>query len=46
MRRSESLHCENWRCDFERFESLATENGAVNDNSAREAITVLNGEKC
>ena len=44
MRRSESLHCENWRCDFERFKSLATENGRVDDNSAREAITVLNGE--
>jgi hypothetical protein len=44
IRRSESLNCENWSCDFERFKSLATENGMVNDNSAREAITVLNGE--
>jgi hypothetical protein len=44
MRRSESLHCENWSCDFERFKSLAMENGRVDENSAREAITVLTGE--
>jgi hypothetical protein len=44
MRRSKSLHCENWICDFERFKSLATENGRVDYNSAREAITILNGE--
>jgi len=44
IRRSELLHCENWSCDFERFKSLATENGRVVENSAREARTVLNGE--
>jgi hypothetical protein len=44
IRRSKSLHCKNWKCGFERFKSLATENGKVNDNSAREAITILNGE--
>ena len=44
MRRSKSLHCENWSCEFERFKSLAMENGRVDENSAREAITVLNGE--
>jgi len=44
MRRSKSLHCENWNCEFERFKSLAMENGRIDDNSAREAITVLNGE--
>jgi hypothetical protein len=44
MRRSKSLNCENWSCDFERFKSLAMENGRVDENSARESITVLNGE--
>jgi hypothetical protein len=44
MRRSKSLDCGNWSCDFERFKSLARENGRVNENSAREAITVLHGE--
>lgn len=44
IRRSNSLHCENWSCDFERFKSLAMENGRVDENSAGEAITVLNGE--
>ncbi len=44
MRRSKSLHCENWSCEFERFKSLAMENGRVDENSVREAITVLNGE--
>ena len=34
MRRSESLHCENWRCEFERFKSLAMENGIVDENCA------------
>jgi hypothetical protein len=38
MRRSKSLHCENWSCEFERFKSLAMENGRVDENSAREAI--------
>ena len=44
MRRSESVHCENWRCDFERFKSLATENGQLTTTTAREAITILQGE--
>jgi len=34
MRRSESLHCENWSCEFERFKSLAMENGRVDENCA------------
>lgn len=44
MRRSKSVGCENWSCEFERFKSLAMENGRVDENSAREAITVLHGE--
>ena len=44
MRRSKSLDCDNWSCEFERFKSLAMENGRVDENSAREAITVLHGE--
>jgi hypothetical protein len=44
MRRSKSLDCENWSCEFERFKYLAMENGRVDENSAREAITVLHGE--
>ena len=39
MRRSKSLNCENWSCEFEKFKSLAMENGRVDENSA-----VLNGE--
>jgi hypothetical protein len=44
MRRLKSLDCENWSCEFEKFKSLAMENGKVDENSAREAITVLHGE--
>jgi len=44
MRRAKSLNCENWSCEFKRFQSLAMEQGRVDENSAREAITVLNGE--
>lgn len=44
MWRSESLNYENYSCDLERFKCLATENGRVDDNTAREAITMLNEE--
>lgn len=44
VRRARSMDCSNWNCDFKRFQSLATENGQVTETSAREAITVLNGE--
>ena len=44
IRRFKSLDCKNWSCNFKRFQSLASENGRVDKNSAREAITVLNGE--
>ena len=47
MRRSKSFDCENWSCEFERFKSLAMENGKVGEwESGRvgEAITVLYGE--
>ena len=44
MRRAKSLDCENWSCEFKRFESLAMENCKVDENSVREAITVLHGE--
>jgi hypothetical protein len=39
-----SLDCENWSCEFEKFKSLAMENGKWMKTSAREAITVLHGE--
>ena len=36
--------CENFECSFERFKSLATECGKIEESSAREAITILQGE--
>ena len=45
MRRAKALGCDNWwHCEFERFASLARENGIASRNSAREAISILNGE--
>jgi hypothetical protein len=44
IQRSKSFDCENCGCEFERFKSLAMENGRMDENSAREAITVLHGE--
>jgi hypothetical protein len=42
--RSKSFDCRIVSCEFERFKYLAMENGRVDENSAREAITVLHGE--
>jgi hypothetical protein len=46
LRRAEQLECEYFEsvCSFERFKSLATECGNVNQQTAREAITILQGE--
>ncbi len=43
-RRASEIGCENFECSFERFKALATENGEMNDQSAREAISALQGE--
>ena len=43
-RRASEIGCTDFECSFERFKALAIENGQKNDNTAREAITVLNGE--
>ena len=44
LRRAAALGCENFECSFERFKRLATEVGKIDENSAREAISALNGE--
>jgi hypothetical protein len=43
-RRASEIGCTDFECSLERFKALAMENGRVDDNSAREAISVLNGE--
>lgn len=43
-RRASELGCTDFECSFERFKGLATENNKVTATSAREAITVLQGE--
>lgn len=43
-RRASEMDCNDFECTFERFRALATENGVTTDTSAREAITVLQGE--
>ena len=45
LRRAKEIKCEDWwSCTFERFKSLAIENGQISSNSAREAISILQGE--
>ena len=43
-RRASEIGCENFECSFERFQGLATECGNVTVGTAREAITILEGE--
>jgi hypothetical protein len=38
------IGCTDFECSFERFKDLATENGDVTSTTAREAITILQGE--
>lgn len=40
-RRASEIGCTNFECSFERFKSLATENGIINEISVREAISAL-----
>jgi len=46
LRRAEQLECEDFEsfCSFERFKSLATKCSNINQQTAREAITILQGE--
>jgi hypothetical protein len=43
-RRASEIGCTDFECSFERFEALAMENGDVTSTTAREAITILQGE--
>ena len=43
-RRASEIGCTNFECSLERFKALATENGELTPGSAREAITILQGE--
>ena len=43
-RRASEIGCTDFDCSMERFRSLAMENGKLTNSTAREAITVLEGE--
>lgn len=43
-RRALEIGCPNFECSLDRFIALATENGKLSNATAREAITVLQGE--
>jgi hypothetical protein len=43
-RRASEIGCTDFGCSLERFKALATENGELTDTTAREAITILQGE--
>jgi hypothetical protein len=43
-RRAKEIGCTNFECSPERFKALATENGQLAPQNAREAITILQGE--
>ena len=43
-RRASEIGCTDFECSLERFKALATENGKLTSTSAREAITILQGE--
>jgi hypothetical protein len=43
-RRASEIGCTGFECSLERFKALATENGELKDSTAREAITILQGE--
>mmetsp|Transcript_17960 Transcript_17960/g.19741 ORF Transcript_17960/g.19741 Transcript_17960/m.19741 type:complete len:125 (+) Transcript_17960:317-691(+) len=44
QRRAEDLGYTDYHCSYKRFKALATECGKITTGSAKEAITVLNGE--
>jgi hypothetical protein len=43
-RRASEIGCTDFECSLERFKALATENGKLTSGTAREAITILQGE--
>lgn len=43
-RRASEICCTNFECSLERFKALATKNGKLTNTTAREAITILQGE--
>ena len=43
-RRASEIGCTDFECSLERFRALATENGELTSTTAREAITILQGE--
>jgi hypothetical protein len=43
-RRASEIGCTDFGCSLERFKALATENGELTNTTAREAITILQGE--
>ena len=43
-RRAEKIGCTDFECSLERFRALATENGNLSSSTAREAISILQGE--
>ena len=43
-RRASEIGCTDFECSLERFKALATENGKLTSTTAREAITILQGE--
>jgi DNA invertase Pin-like site-specific DNA recombinase len=43
-RRASEIGCTDFECSLERFTALATENGKLTSTTAREAITILQGE--
>ena len=42
--RALAIGCTDFECSLERFKALATENGKLTSTTAREAITILQGE--
>lgn len=42
--RALEIGCTDFECSFERFEALAMENDDVTSKTAREAITIFQGE--
>ena len=42
--RASKIGCTDFKCSLERFKALATENGELTSTTAREAITILEGE--
>ena len=43
-RRASEIGCTDFECSLERFKALATEDGTLTNTTAREAITILQGE--